>query len=258
MKKLCLLILIAIPSYIFSQNTTVNFIESNGEIGNIYVLESNIVFQYSTDGLLKEIIIFDDESSANEYIKTPHKIDITPSHQFNESGVVIKIDKVTSISYYETYRGGQPSIKNGKIAQVGTYSIDYIEEYYGGKASVNNGKISKIGSIKIDYFEKYSGGQPSVKNGKVSQIGTCSIDYIERYYGGRASINNGKISKVGSIKIDYFEKYSGGQPSIKNEKVSKIGNYSIDYVEEYYGGKASINNGKLKYINGQDSRVIII
>ena len=242
------LIILFIPSFVFSQEFGFKIHSSMRSPGTIYLRDVNKIFRISSS--IDAVYVFRTSDEAKMYLNTLHD-DKIPRISYQIGSIRIYVHELKSVNYY---------MNNSPLGSIGDIkSINNLVFTYANNSSWNSrsgvvGKLTKIGDTKITYWTASGYTEKGQYRGKIKSVGNKLFMYeMWTSYGEKIGIV-GNLIKVGSIKINYFETdYDKGfQGNLKS-----IGDLKFSYFNETYNNKKANIVGKFKEQTGQDPRIII-
>lgn len=246
-RKLFLIVLL-IPTYVFSQEFGFKISYTMGSPESLYLMDDNRVYKITST--IDEIYVFKTGEQAKIYMKNIN-LNILPPINYQIGNAKIHLHESNSVTYYmnDSNLGSQGNIK----------SINDIVFTYANNSSWNNrsgvtGKLTKIGNTPITYHTASGYTEKGGYRGKIKSVGDKNFIY-EGWtgYGEKIGIV-GKLIKIGDVKINYYKTdYDKGFQG----KLKSIGAVKFNYfIENAINKKAGIV-GKFKDQTGKDSRIVI-
>lgn len=212
-----------------------DFRSSNGQIGQVLIAQSNMVFKISASGRLDAIWLLSSAGHARTVVNSDHAPYYSSIKLPSSSHGVYSQNKTRLFTHSKVNRQNITYYRNAYDKQGGFYDtiksingtgIDYFRNSQNNKRNGLVGKVKRIGNININYH--YGTGRDK---GKVRSIGNTSFRYEPWSSSGKAAGYVGKLMSVGGIPIKYFEAYSTNKGY--QGKIRSIGNVKVKYLNQF-------------------------
>lgn len=247
MKNL-IVILLFIPSCLFSQEFNFDVNTDEGCIEIIYIVDDNKVFKISET--IDEIYVFSSNSLAKNYLLSLNH-NVLPKNKYQLGATTIFLNSISSIDYYTN---DSPSGSSGQIKSINDIRFTYAPNYNWNKNSGIVGELTQIGNTKIAYWTSAGYTERGKYRGKIKSVGNKQFKYEGWSSWGEKVGLVGKLNSVGTIRINYYETdYDRGYKG----KLKSIGSVKFSYYRETFNNKKANIVGKFKNQTGQDRRLRI-